>query len=111
MTLLFNAIPALICLLWLGSAYYLWFIKKNLKGLVISVVITVLALVVYQNVQPSYLPKNGVPPLKSVDIYSDKDEPVIQDRLKQSSKSSEQHQEDLDSKITWKQEVDTILNK
>lgn len=102
MIFVLNMIPWMI----IALGVYLGYIsRKNPKRLAGVIVATVLALIIYNGVQPSYIPKGEPHNALPVVEYVEPSEPlVIEDRLLKPI-SDEVQAERMEQKFDWKSQV------
>lgn len=111
MTFLLNVIPALLILVGLGCSYYFYRVKNNLKASAWSLIIMSASLFIYQAVQPSYIPKTGVPPMKRLELQETSD-PIISDRSLKKAKTTEEREEHFEKNVlTYDDEIKKILEE
>lgn len=110
MTFLLNTIPILICVIGIGFVHYFQFKKRSIKGVVWSTLLTCAALVVYQNIQPSYIPKTGVPPMVRLEIEEPKS--VIEDRILKPQMTTKEREEHFENNVlTYDEQIKQILKE
>ena len=108
MTFLLNIIPILISAIGIGFVAFFQYKKRSIKGIIVSTIVACAALAVYQGVQPSYIPKTGVPPMVRLEIEEPKDL-QIEDRLLKPQLSTKEREERLDEITTVRSQVKEIL--
>lgn len=106
MVILYNLLPLIIVLVAVILGYFSYQ-KLGVKGAVISAALALLALTLYTNIQPSYLPKGSVPALSRMPIEQPM-EREIKNRLKEPM-SEEKRQQRVDEIITVREEIKEIL--
>lgn len=110
MTFLLNITPILIAAIGIGFVAFFQYKKRSIKGIIVSTIVTCAMLMIYQGIQPSYIPKTGVPPMLRLEIEEPKD-PQIEDRLLKPQLSTKEREERLDEIITVRSEVKEILER
>lgn len=110
MTFLLNIIPILIALIGIGFVWYFQFKKKDFAKVVWSVFITACLLLVYQNIQPSYIPKTGVPPMVRMPL--EETDKVVVDRILKPQMTTREREEHFDKNVlTYDDQIKEILKE
>lgn len=106
MVLLLNLVPFLICAGWLLWAAKSWNKSKQPKTVIIFIVGLTLSLLLYKNVQPSYLPKGEI---ARTEVVQEEvvDEP-IEDKLLKPMSTEER---DARRKEQYKEKIEFINQK
>ena len=107
MTFLLNIIPVLLSAICIGLVIFFIKRKQSRKALITSVVMLAV-IMLYGQIQPSYMPKTGVPPLRVMPIESTPTE--MQDTLLSPQLTTEEREAHFDKNVvTFKEEVKEIL--
>lgn len=109
MTILLNIIHWFIYII---GMYFVWkaYKKKDIKAVIIAVVLTVVLGVLYNLVQPSYIPKTTVQPLQRYNVEKTH-EPEIRDITLKPRMNTEEREEHFNNILSYKKDVQEILNK
>lgn len=110
MTFLLNIIPTIIFMVGAFVAYR-QFKRDNVKGIVVTAIVTALTMGVYQQIQPSYIPKTGV---KSLPLLPTEQTtvPKVEDNLRKPEMSTDERKEHFDKEVlTYDEDIKKILEE
>lgn len=106
MVLLLNLLPVLICIGWLWWAIKSWNKERTPKTVLIFVIGLTVSLLLYKNVQPSYLPKGEI---KRTEVVQEEVKQLpIEDKL---SKPMSGENRDIRRKEQYKEKIEFIQQK
>lgn len=108
MVLFLNFLLVLLLLGVSSIGYYKYKKTKDMKWAVITLVVNFLVVIIYNTIQPSYLPKGEAP--KMVGVPYESYEYEVRD-LSVKPLSKEDSKQRVDSLITVREEVKAILDK
>lgn len=110
MTFLLNIIPILIGLVGFGFTYFFLFKRDNFKAAGWTALITFIGYFVYFSIQPSYIPKTGIAPMKRMELV--KEVPDISDRVKKKEMTTEERSEHFETNVlTYDDQIKSILGE
>lgn len=110
MTFLLNIIPVLIGVVGIGLIWFFRFKKRNINAALWGMLITCAMLMIYQNIQPSYVPKTGVPPMVRLEIEEPK--AVIEDRILKPQMTTKEREEHFENNVlTYDEQIKQILKE
>lgn len=110
MTLLLNIIPTIIFMVG-AFVGYRQFKRGKFKSVAITAIVTTVVFLVYQQIQPSYIPKAGVKSLPLLPIEQTT-LPKVEDNLLKPEMSTDERKEHFDKEVlTYDEDIKKILEE